>query len=48
LSFISQYILLLNLQHKLNGGEQKIGKFKVDGLCRRTVYEFNGCLWYNY
>lgn len=33
------------IQHKLNGGEVKIGRWRVDGLCDRTVYEFYGCYW---
>jgi hypothetical protein len=39
----------VDIQHKLNGGEVLIGRFKVDGLSRqdpRVVYEFNGCLWH--
>lgn len=33
------------IQHKLNGGEVKIGPWYVDGLCGKTVYEFQGCFW---
>jgi len=35
----------LQLKHKLNGGEQRIGRFKVDGYdpTTNTAYEFNGC-----
>ena len=33
------------IQHKLNGGEARIGRWKVDGLCEQTVYEFYGCYW---
>jgi len=36
----------INIRHKLNGGEVKIGSFKVDGLCDKTVYEFHGCYWH--
>jgi hypothetical protein len=31
--------------HKLNGGEQKIGKWRVDGLWGTTCFEFYGCYW---
>lgn len=33
------------IQHKLNGGEVQIGKFKVDGISDKTVFEFYGCYW---
>jgi len=36
----------IDIRHKLNGGEAKIGSFKVDGLCKNTVYEFHGCYWH--
>jgi len=36
----------INIRHKLNGGEVKIGKFKVDGLYHKTAYEFYGCYWH--
>jgi len=36
----------IDVLHKLNGGEAKIGKYKVDGLSGRTVYEFHGCYWH--
>jgi len=36
----------LNIRHKLNGGEVKIGPFKVDGSCESTIYEFYGCYWH--
>ena len=36
----------VKILHKLNGGEQRIGPFKVDGLCDKTVYEFYGCYWH--
>lgn len=31
-----------------HGGEESVGKYKVDGLCKtqRKVYEFNGCIWH--
>ena len=46
-----QYISLrdkINIRHALNGGEVKIGSFKVDGYCEdtRTIYEFHGC-WFH-
>ena len=31
------------IQHALNGLEFRVGKYKVDGKCGNTVYEFNGC-----
>ena len=36
----------VHIQHALNKGEIKIGKYKVDGVSKEghTVYEFNGCL----
>ena len=30
----------LRILHKLNGGEQHILPFKVNGLCDKTVYKF--------
>jgi len=38
----------IRIRHKLNGGEVKIGRFKVDGLEEATkkVFEFNGCWWH--
>jgi len=36
----------IEIRHKLNGGEVKVCKFKVDGLCGKTIYEFYGCLWH--
>ena len=35
----------IDIQHRDNGGEKKIGRFFVDGFCEdtNTVYEFNGC-----
>ena len=41
-----------NIQHALNGGEEKLtidGKtYKVDGFCKETntVHEFYGCFWH--
>jgi len=35
-----------NIRHKLNGGEVKIGQFKVDGLCENTIFEYYGCYWH--
>lgn len=36
----------IDIRHTLNGGEVKIGNYKVDGLCGNTVYEFNGCYYH--
>ena len=42
----------LNIQHALNGGEEKLTiddkTYKVDGFCKETntVYEFHGCFWH--
>jgi len=36
----------INIRHKLNGGEVKIGKYKVDCLSYKTIYEFHGCYWH--
>lgn len=35
----------IRIQHKLNGGEFKVGRYKVDGYCleTNTIYEFHGC-----
>ena len=32
------------IQHAKNGGEKKIGKYKVDGFCESTkqIFEFQG------
>jgi len=30
----------------LNGGEVRVAKYKVDGLCCQTVYEVNGCYFH--
>ena len=34
----------INIQHSKNGGEKKIGKYKVDGYCEseKRIYEFQG------
>lgn len=31
-----------HILHKYNGGEQSVGKYRVDGLCGTTIYEFYG------
>lgn len=36
----------IDIRHKLNGGEIKIGNYKVDGQSGNTVYEFHGCYWH--
>ena len=38
----------LKIQHSVNGGEKKIGKYFVDGYCdeNKTIYEYNGCFWH--
>jgi len=36
----------INIRHKLNGGEVKVGKYKVDGIDGKTIYEFHGCYWH--
>jgi hypothetical protein len=38
----------LYIRHKLNGGEVKIGEYKVDGYCEQyfRIYEFHGCYWH--
>jgi len=38
----------INIRHAENGGEFKIGKYKVDGYCEdtKTVYEFHGDFWH--
>jgi hypothetical protein len=38
-----------DIQHKLNGGEVAIGRYKVDGQSRidpRIVYEYNGFVFF--
>ena len=39
------------VQHKLTGGEKKLGQFRVDGYIERTnqppvILEFHGCAWH--
>ena len=36
----------IRVQHALNGGEVAIGRYRVDGLHEKTVFEFHGCLWH--
>jgi hypothetical protein len=38
----------INIRHSENGGEFRIGKYKVDGYCEHTntVYEFHGDFWH--
>jgi hypothetical protein len=38
----------IHINHRLNGGEKKIGKYYVDGICEetKTIYEFLGCFWH--
>jgi hypothetical protein len=38
----------INIRHAENGGEFRIGKYKVDGYCEstNTVYEFHGDFWH--
>ncbi len=38
----------IRIQHARNGGEKRIGPFKVDGFApaTNTVYEFHGCIWH--
>ena len=36
----------LDVRHAENGLEEKIGPYKVDGLCEKTVFEFNGCVYH--
>lgn len=38
----------LVIQHKLNTGEKKIGRYFVDGYAEstKTIYEFNGCYFH--
>ena len=33
----------INIRHCRNMGEQRIGPYKVDGICERTIFEFYGC-----
>ena len=38
----------IKIQHGYNGGEERLGKFRVDGICfeTNTVFEYNGCLFH--
>ena len=38
----------IKIQHAENGGEFKIGRYKIDGYCAEsnTCYEFNGTMWH--
>jgi len=36
----------IEIQHAYKGREERIGPFKVDGLCGQTIYEFYGCFWH--
>lgn len=38
----------LHIQHSNNGGEQKVGNYYLDGICKenKTIFEFNGCIWH--
>ena len=38
----------IHIRHAENGGEFKIGKYKLDGYCKETntVYEFHGDFWH--
>ena len=47
LKYISKNIKGL-IQHAKNGGEKKIGPYKVDGFCPETkqIFEFQGCLFH--
>jgi G:T-mismatch repair DNA endonuclease (very short patch repair protein) len=37
----------LDIQHRNNGGEKWVGRFKVDGIDKNgVVYEFYGCYWH--
>ena len=36
----------LDIQHALNGLECRVDRYKVDGKCGNTVYEFNGCIYH--
>ena len=33
----------IQIQHALNGGEFRVGKYRVDGKFADTIFEFNGC-----
>lgn len=34
------------IRHKLNGGEIKVGPYRVDGQCGNKIYELYGCAWH--
>ncbi|XP_069107303.1 uncharacterized protein [Argopecten irradians] len=38
----------IHIQHACNGGEQKVGKYRVDGLDKenKTVYEYHSCFYH--
>ena len=38
----------IHIQHVRNGGENRIGKYSMDGYCQEThtAYEFQGCFWH--
>lgn len=38
----------IDIKHALNGGEFKVGKYRMDGYCvtNNTCYEFHGCYWH--
>ena len=38
----------IRIQHVRNGGENRIGKYSLDGYCQETntVYEYQGCYWH--
>lgn len=38
------------IEHRLNCGQHKIGRYPVDGFCRasNTVYQFHGCAWHGH
>ena len=36
----------IKIRHARNGGEVKVGKFRVDGLYEKTIFEFHGCVWH--
>jgi len=40
----------INIQHALNGGEKKIGRYYVDGFNQKlnTIFEFHGCFWHSH
>jgi hypothetical protein len=40
----------IKIQHALNGGEKRIGKYFVDGFHKEsnTIFEFHGCFWHSH